>query len=58
MTRLTIFLIVTAYICWASYIVFTTRAIPDLPYGLAGLLVGLYGFNTASINIGGTRDKA
>jgi hypothetical protein len=52
MTRLTIVLIVLAYIGWGSYIVWTTKAIPDLPIQVTGLLVGLYGLNRANINIG------
>ncbi|WKZ32939.1 MAG: hypothetical protein QY316_00605 [Thermodesulfobacteriota bacterium] len=57
MTRLTIFLILISYIGWATVIVIARHTIPDMPYGLAGLLVGLYGFNTANINLGGGNDR-
>lgn len=50
-TRLSILLILTAYIGWGSYIVAVERKIPDLPPSAGFLLIGLYGFNTANINL-------
>lgn len=52
MTRLTIALMVIAYIGWGSWIVYQTKLIPDLPIQVAGLLVALYGLNRADITIG------
>lgn len=52
MTRLTIFIMVMAYIGWGSWIVYQTKAIPDMPIQVAGLLVGLYGLNRIDISVG------
>lgn len=57
MTRLTIFICVVAFIGWATYLVIETLTLPDFPIGLATLLVGLYTFNTANINIGAKGHK-
>lgn len=52
MTRLTILLLTLTYIGQSTYIVSQTRTIPDIPTAVAGLLVGLYGFNRANISLG------
>lgn len=56
MTRLSILLILTVYIGWGTFIVATKGIIPDLPPSLAACLVGLYGFNTANINLNFGKD--
>lgn len=55
MTRLLMILLVLAYICWTSIIVWRTGTITDVPLQLAGLLTLLYGINKVgpNINIGG-----
>ena len=52
MTRLTIFALVSTYMIQSSYIVIKAGNIPDFPTAVAGLLIGLYGFNKSNINIG------
>lgn len=54
-TRVSIAAVLVSYILWGSYIVISTSTIPDLPISLAGLLVGLYGFNKTKINLGGSK---
>ena len=44
-SRFSGFIIVLAYIIWASYIVYTAKQIPDLPPWLAVTVMGLYGIN-------------
>ena len=44
-TRLINTLLVSFYLVWASYLVFTTDKIPDVPLQLAGLVVATYGVN-------------
>lgn len=52
MTRLTILIYTITYVIQSSYIVYFNKVIPDIPMAIAGLLVGLYGFNKTNINIG------
>lgn len=55
MTRVSIFLVLLFYMTCAVYIVYHEKEIPPMPTALSGLLIGLYGFNKASINIGGSK---
>ncbi len=48
MTRVIMFLQVLGYLSWASYIVYSTHVIPDIPLQLAGSLTMLYGINKFS----------
>lgn len=57
MTRLITAVVVFAYVCWATSIVIIRQEIPDIPTGLAGLLVGLYGFNRINVSVGGNDRK-
>lgn len=50
-TRLTILLMVLSYIGWASWIVWHTKQIPDLPIQVAGLLAALYAVNKIGPNV-------
>lgn len=50
--RVTIFLSLISYLGWATYLVYTSHIIYDMPTALAGMLVGLYGFNKSKINLG------
>ena len=45
MTRVIMFMQVIGYLTWASWIVYTTHVIPDIPLQLAGSLTLLYGIN-------------
>lgn len=45
MTRVIMFMQVTGYLSWASWIVYTTHVIPDIPLQLAASLTCLYGIN-------------
>lgn len=48
MTRVIMLMQVTGYISWASWIVYKTGVIPDIPLQLAGSLTLLYGINKFS----------
>lgn len=48
MTRVIMLLQVVGYLTWASWIVYKTSIIPDLPLQLAGSLTLLYGINKFS----------
>ena len=50
-TRVSSFLLVLAYIVWASYIVFTKREIPPMPMELVYLIGVAYGINKVGPNI-------
>ena len=48
MVRVIMFLQVAGYLTWASFIVYKTHVIPDIPLQLAGSLTLLYGINKFS----------
>lgn len=48
MTRLLVFLLVTAFVGLASVVVYKTGNIPDMPMGWAGLISALYLTNKAA----------
>ena len=50
-TRVSSFLLVLAYIAWASYIVFTKGKIPPMPMELVYLIGVAYGINKVGPNI-------
>lgn len=50
-TRVSSFLLVLAYIVWASFIVFTERRIPPMPMELVYLIGAAYGINKIGPNI-------
>ena len=50
-TRVSSFLLVLAYIAWASYIVFTKGKIPPMPMELVYLISIAYGINKVGPNI-------
>ena len=56
-TRVSIFLVLIFYMTCAGYIVHHKKEIPPMPTALSGLLVGLYTFNRANINIGGAKKE-
>lgn len=55
-TRVTGFIIVVCYLIWASFIVFKTSVIPDIPVGVLTLLLGLYGINKFSNALGKNKE--
>jgi len=44
-SRFSGFVLILAYIVWASYIVYATKHIPDFPPWLGVTVMGLYGIN-------------
>lgn len=46
--RLLSTILIFCYIGWATYIVINKQIIPDMPLGLATLIILLYGFNKAA----------
>ena len=50
-TRVSSFLLVFAYIVWATYIVLTEREIPPMPMELVYLISIAYGINKVGPNI-------
>jgi len=44
-SRFSGFILILSYIIWSSYIVYTTKHIPDFPSWLAVTIMGLYGIN-------------
>ncbi len=58
MTRLTQFSCIFGYLVWATYITYTTKVIPDIPYQLAFLIGSLYAINKVGPNINIGQKKA
>ena len=57
MTRVSIAVVLGAYIHWANMIVKCGENIPDIPYAVAGLLAALYNFNKGgTISLGGKNE--
>lgn len=50
-TRVSSFLLVLAYIVWASFIVFTEKKIPSMPAEIVQLIILAYGINRIAPNI-------
>lgn len=44
-TRVSSFLLILAYVAWATYIVFTKGEIPSMPWELVVLISAAYGIN-------------
>jgi hypothetical protein len=58
MSRATVFMLVASFCIWATWIVFQTKTIPDLPGNIVWVIGVLYGINKIGGKIGAQNESA